>query len=170
MIENSVLIPFMQSCDDYSSHLPIFNWIFSRLKINSVFEFGCGNYSTEIFIKNCQMVESVEMQSLEWFNIISEKYRGTLNHSIQCLLGANAGIDHFNTQNKNWDLVFVDGSGESRWHAINCAFKKTNLIVAHDTQEPSYNWNKVALPIDWNRVDFTVLTPWTTVFFKNGVL
>lgn len=106
MINDDVLIPFLEPCDDYSSHVPIFKWIFSTLKISSVFEFGCGNYSTELFIKNCKVVESVEMQSTEWFNIISNKYRGVPNHTIQCLLGPYAGIEHFNSQNKIWDMVY----------------------------------------------------------------
>ena len=66
----------MTTTDLYSTHLPFLEKIFSLIeKPNLVIEFGMGNYSTNFFIQNSNKVESIEMQSKEWYDNMYEKVK-----------------------------------------------------------------------------------------------
>jgi hypothetical protein len=150
------------------SHLPALRWVFSKQKINTVFEFGCGNHSTDLFVTTCNKVESYEMQSEQWYKDILAKYKEKSNFILKFMLGPDLAIEHLKQQTAKYDLIFVDGHGETRWKAVNIAFDKTDLIVVHDTEEGGYQWWKIEQPQNWTRIEVKIFPVWTTIFFKNG--
>ena len=151
-----------------ASHLPVLYYLGTRVKVASVFEFGCGVFSTQFFVDWISEVESVEMQHQEWYDKIKLVHGQCEKFKISCMIGPEEAIDYFSSLSRRWDMVFVDGHGESRWKAVNSAFNKTDLIVAHDTEDPRYHWDRVAVPAYWHRLDFKQLPVWTTVFVKQG--
>lgn len=152
--------------DRYSTHLPILKELLDTREIKTVFEFGTGFYSTGLFCENCNFVVACEMQSEEWYNKVKDKFKENKNLSLNCMIGPYKAIEHLSDIDKKFDLIFVDGHGESRWAAINEASKFTNLIVSHDTETPSYQWHKINLDQTWIRKDYKDLNPWTTVWIK----
>ena len=152
--------------DVYSTHIPILEELFKANNIKTVFEFGTGLYSTKLFSENCDSVISCEMQSEEWFDKVSENFSNYNNVSIECLIGPTGAIDHLSQLNKRFDMIFVDGHGATRWHAINVASEFTDLIVSHDTETPSYNWHLINLEGTWIRTDHRGHVPWTSVWRK----
>lgn len=151
--------------DAYSTHTPILQTILNTININSVFEFGCGLYSTVLFGQKCKSIISVEMQSQEWY----EKMKNQISKNVSLLYnpGAYDAIEIFRKMQENFDLVFVDGHGDSRWECINAAFSKSNIIVTHDVETPSYNWHLVNKPNDWYYYEYDRLNPRTGVYFKD---
>jgi len=152
--------------DRYSTHLPILKQLVKKENIKTVFEFGTGFYSTGLFCKNCDFVVACEMQSEEWYNKVKHKFKEKENLSLHCMVGPNKSIDYLLNLNRNFDLIFVDGHGDTRWQAINEASKFTKLIVSHDTETPSYQWHRINLDNSWIRKDYKDLDPWTTVWSK----
>ncbi len=102
----------MTTTDLYSTHLPFLEKIFSLIeKPNLVIEFGMGNYSTEFFIQNSNKVESIEMQSKEWYDNMHEKFKTYDNWSPFMFIGP----DEYKKHNfLKPDLCFVDGHGNTR--------------------------------------------------------
>jgi predicted O-methyltransferase YrrM len=156
----------MIKMDRYSTHLGILKQLFGTMDIKTVFEFGTGFYSTGLFCENCNFVVACEMQSEEWYNKVKDRFEEKENLSLQCMIGPNKSIEYLSSLNRNFDLIFVDGHGDSRWHAINEASRFTKLIVSHDTETSSYQWHKINLDSSWTRKDYKDLDPWTTVWVK----
>lgn len=154
--------------DAYSTHIPILKQLLSdkALDIQDVFEFGTGLYSTKLFSENSSKIVACEMQSEEWYNKIVKQFEGSDNVDIFYMPGPHEAIEYLSKLNSKFDLIFVDGHGDSRWKAINEASKHTNLIVSHDTETPSYNWHLVELDDSWERIDHKEHNPWTTVWRK----
>ena len=152
--------------DSYATHLPYLKQIFDKERIENVFEFGCGNFSTLFFAEKCKSVISIEMQSEDWFNEL--KIKVPSNVKLLCQLGPDSAIDTLDLlgfSGVKFDLIFVDGHGDSRWKAINVASKYTSIIVAHDTQFPGYRWDKVKLDGWVEEIDKTYST-YTTMWKK----
>jgi hypothetical protein len=145
----------------FGSHLAILQEIFKLKKINSVLEFGCGDYSTDFFINNCEKVTSIEMQTQEWFNKVSDKYKNKSNwKGILC-------IGRFEFQKLKYekvDLCFVDGHGDSRPEQINIIQPYTNIIVAHDTETWTYHWERIMFFKPMHAFKHTKLQPHTTIW------
>jgi predicted O-methyltransferase YrrM len=154
--------------DSYSTHTPVLNAIIQSQNIDSVFEFGCGMYSTLLFQKHCKKVIAIEMQSLEWY----EKIKPIVEDNVALLYnpGPLDAINTFEKIQQNFDLIFVDGHGDSRWQCINAGFKKTNIIVTHDVETASYNWHLVDMPPEWSYYEYNKLYPHTGVYYKNKSL
>lgn len=143
-----------------NSHLPMLNFVMSTLafhysKVKTSFEFGCGDYSTALMLEKSEKHYAVETigqehegRSLEWFQKISEKYSSLLGNSF---------FFSINTHGKNLillesikpDIVFVDG--EKRPDCVNMAFKCTQTIVCHDTEEACYGWEAIVKPDGWSQ-------------------
>jgi predicted O-methyltransferase YrrM len=154
--------------DDWNSHKPVLHALLKTCNIESVFEFGSGFGSTPIFVEGCKSVHSVEMQSEDWFVKVKEKLSSYENFKYDMMLGPIDAIVYFAGVDKKYDLVFVDGHGLSRPECINAAFSKTDIVVTHDTDVPSYHWERINLPEGWSKINYKVV-PWTTVFHKNTV-
>ena len=146
----------------FASHLPLLAEIFKLKQINSVLEFGCGDYSTEFFVNNCKEVTSIEMQEESWFLKISERYKNFPNwKGILCL-----GSLKFKELNiyKKIDLCFVDGHGDSRPDTINLIQPYTDIIVAHDTETFTYYWGRIMFYKKMYEFQYTKFRPYTTVW------
>lgn len=154
--------------DPYSTHLPLLNNLFGQITCSSIFEYGMGSFSTPLFCEKAEKVVAVEMQSIDWYEKIKNTIK-TDNLDLHCMLGPTDAVTYFKSLNKFFDLVFVDGHIESRWLCINEAFSKTKIIVAHDTQQPVYQWHKIKVPAGWRSYTDRRQSPWTTVWYEDSV-
>ena len=152
----------------FGTHLPILNLILDSCVINNVFEYGMGSYSTPLFADKCKEVLAVEMQETKWYSKMVFELKEKINCKLICLIGTHDAIEYFKQiDKKNIDLVFVDGSGETRFLCINEAINSNiPYIVAHDTEEPGYRWDLVELK-GYTKVDVKRYSPWTSVYSKN---
>lgn len=152
--------------DLYSTHIEPIKKIFSFIDQPKIsLEFGMGNYSTDFLIKNSDELISIEMQSDFWFNEMSNKFSSFSNwKAIKCL----GPFEFLNLSYPEFvDFCFVDGHGDSRPDCINLMIeKKCPVIVAHDTEESGYNWNKV-LRKDYQEHVFKDYKNWTTLWTNN---
>jgi len=148
--------------DGFGSHLPLLEEIFKLKKINSVLEFGCGDFSTDFFIKNCPEVVSVEMQTEEWFFKISDRYKNFPNWKGYLSLGPQS----FRELNiyKKVDLCLADGHGDSRPDTINFIQSFTDIILAHDTETFTYYWGRIMFFKKIHEFQFKKFRPYTTVW------
>jgi predicted O-methyltransferase YrrM len=158
--------------DAYSTHLPILEKIAKIKKLKKVLEFGPGQYSTTFFVDHCKEVMCIEQQNHAVANILYDKYddedhKGVV---IDYMPGAGRGPAWLRQHKGRFDLIFVDGHGRSRPLCINEAFNHTDIIVAHDTEDLRYSWENVDMPKGWKKIEFTKLTPATTVWTKDPEL
>ena len=156
--------------DPYSSHLPILEAIYHLVPIDSVFEYGCGRFSTPFFASNSKAVVSVEMQDVAWYTTMSEELKSYPNLTLMESLGAWPALELYRALDRRWDLVFVDGHADSRWNCINLATLNCDIIVAHDTESPGYGWSHVLLPPNYVEIRFKEHHPWTSVWTCNKLL
>lgn len=155
--------------DPYATHIEFIKEIYSVIdKPKNVIEFGCGNYSTEFLIENSENVISIEMQSEDWFNEIKAKLNHNLNWKIYSLIGP---MTFLNIELPDIiDLAFVDGHGESRPECINHMMKKKcPIIIAHDTEERGYGWDRV-LSNHYHKFEFKKYNNWSTLWTTNTEL
>lgn len=152
--------------DPYATHVPVLQSIMNENNIKSVFEFGCGNNSTMLFAEGCEEVIAIEMQNESWYQEMKSKVGANVN--LLCQIGPTRAIETLESMNRKFDLIFVDGHGESRWKAINVASRHTNIIVAHDTETSSYRWDLVDLDNEWRKIDYVDNNPWTTVWIRKS--
>lgn len=138
------------------------------LDIKSVFEFGSGLGSTPIFLEGSSEVHSVEMQSEEWFQAVQKELGHNKHFKYEIMMGPTDAITYFSNLGKRYDLVFVDCHVSSRPECINEAFKFTNIVATHDTETSSYGWDRILKPEGWTRLDYTLESPWTTIFFNES--
>ena len=146
----------------YGSHMPVLKKYIEDFKPKTVFEFGCGDNSTPLFIEHCKNVISIEMQKPEWFMKMLKKHGGKLGFYLFCMLGKDTAPEYLSTQPSRFDLIFVDGS-MSRWLQINAAIAKTDVIITHDVGQPCYHWERVKLPEGWVWIDMPSFNPWVGV-------
>jgi len=146
----------------YGSHMPVLKKYIEDFKPKTVFEFGCGDNSTPLFIEHCKNVISIEMQKPEWFMKMLKKHGGKLGFYLFCMLGKDTAPEYLSTQPSRFDLIFVDGS-MSRWLQINAAIAKTDVIITHDTGQPCYHWERVILPKGWVWIDLPSFDPWVSI-------
>lgn len=155
----------MTTTDLYSTHLPFLEKIFSLIeKPNLVIEFGMGNYSTNFFIQNSNKVESIEMQSKEWYDNMYEKFKTYDNWSPFMFIGP----DEYKKHNfLKPDLCFVDGHGNTRPECVNLMIDLgCPIIIAHDTETATYGWDRVNQQ-NYKRYDFKKFDVWSSVWTIN---
>ncbi len=146
----------------YNTHLPILERIFLLKKIKRVFEFGLGIYSTPFFTEKAESVVSIEMQSEDWFNQMNY-YDDNLK--VLYRPGGELAIEYLRSDPTVYDLIFVDGHGGTRWKCVNTSFEKGyEIIVAHDTEQKTYEWDRIKMPDGYYKIDMVQYTPWTTVW------
>lgn len=151
--------------DRYSTHLDILTQIYNYKKINTVMEFGMGMYSTDLFLKRTSgIVESIEMDTEDWFIELKNKFAGFSNWNPSLLLGKDAYLNHNFLE--RYDLAFSDGHPESRADCVNFIAKYCDTIVAHDTEVPSNKYDTVDLP-DYFTFEDTRRDPYTKVWTKD---
>lgn len=153
--------------DLYSTHLEHLDKIITFIgKPKNSVEFGTGNYSTDFLIKNSEQLMSIEMQSEKWFNEIVNKFKGNNNWEYFCSIGPKKFLEL--KYPNNVDFSFVDGHGDSRPECINFMMSKNcPVIVAHDTEELGYGWNRVETNNGYKKIDFKKHKNWTTLWTNN---
>ena len=153
----------------YETHKPLINAIIGALNINSVFEFGCGFGSTPNFLEKCKEVFSIEMQSEEWYEKVKSLERENKHFTLECLIGPHFAIDRLKSLGRDFDLIFVDGHGQSRPQCINQSFQLAKrAVVTHDTETPEYGWENIDMPKSWTMLDYKTLNPWISAFFRDA--
>lgn len=154
--------------DGVGSHLPLLEEIFKLKKIESVIEFGCGDFSTTFFVQNCPNVTSIEMQTEEWYRKISNQFKDAPNwKGVLCL-----GPHEFSKLNiyKKVDLCFVDGHGDSRPDVINFMQPYTNIFVAHDTETFTYYWGRIRFFKKMYEFQYKRHKPYSTIWSSDPLL
>lgn len=148
--------------DPTATHLPVWNALFEKYHFKDVLEFGCGDFSTGFFVDHGCNVTAIEMQNQSWYDKIKEKFPSV---DLRLALGP---MEWEKQKLKNrYDVIFVDGHGDSRPECLMWAKDRTDLIVAHDTEHPYYDWGRA----DMSGFKVTVhkeLSPWTTVWEKEA--
>ena len=146
----------------YGTHLPVLDFLFNKFGIASTLEFGVGYYSTEFFLKQRIQLTSIETdeQWIRRLNLLpNPRHRIIIhpNNNVEEVLDGECRKEEF-------DLALVDGPRESRWSCVNKLIGRANIIVAHDTENQSYNWDRISLNSNYIRLDYSVLTPWTSIY------
>jgi len=143
------------------SHIPVLEKLFQLYPIKTVLEFGMGFGSTPFFLNKGVRLISVEMQNKEWYDKVIDRHPASRTFEPILSIGPMA---YKTIQLDGWyDLIFIDGHGDSRWSVINDVFPHTDLIAVHDTQEDSYGWNKVKMPEGWSWFDVKEFPVWTAI-------
>jgi hypothetical protein len=148
--------------DPTATHLPVWDVLFSDHKIKDVLEFGCGLFSTQAFVARGCNVTSIEMQHREWFDKIKDAIPSV---DIRLALGPQTWRDE--PLKDRYDLIFVDGHGDSRPDCLMWAKDRADIIVAHDTEHDYYDWARA----DMSGFDvklFDDLSPTTTVWTRKA--
>ena len=159
--------------NEYGTHYPVLSEILKKFKMKNVLEFGTGFFSTGLFVKKCKSVLSIEMQYVDWFDKVKEKYFEEIESgilSIKCIVG-DSGVDAIkyledNHSDQKFDMVFVDGAGGSRYNCANYAKTITDTIICHDTEYPGYGWENIVVDGEWVWLDVKIYDTWTSVMTK----
>ena len=147
--------------DPTATHLPVFKFLFAKYPyIKDVLEFGCGLYSTPMFIENGCNVTSIEMQHESWYERVQE-------FCPKADVRLSLGPMTWQTQplKSRYDLIFVDGHGDSRPECMMWAKDHTNIIVAHDTEHPYYGWDRADMS-GWHKEEIKDFPVWTTYWIR----
>ena len=146
--------------DPSATHLVTWDYVFSLYNIKSVLEFGCGLYSTPEFLRRGCTVTAIEMQNKGWAKRVKEAKPVV---DIKIAIGP---LTWRKLKLKKWyDLIFVDGHGDTRPECMEWAKDRTNLIVAHDTEHPYYQWARANMD-GFAEVLFNQITPTTTLWYR----
>jgi len=156
------------SMEAYGTHRPILEKLIEGAAIKTVLEFGTGNFSTDFFIDKVEHLTSIEQQRHNYFQQYEKKFGDRKDFDLKCMMGPGLGADWLRDYDGQFDLIFVDGDAVGRPLAINQAFNKTSIIVAHDTESGIYDWESVEVPEGWQVIEFKEKVPWTTVWTNNS--
>ena len=147
--------------DPTATHLPVFKFLFAKYPyIKDVLEFECGLCSTPMFLENGCNVTSIEMQHESWYERVQELCPKA---DVRLALGPMT----WQTQplKDRYDLIFVDGHGDSRPECMMWAKDHTNIIVAHDTEHPYYCWDRADMT-GWEKEECKDFPVWTTYWIR----
>lgn len=152
-----------------ASHLPALELFVKEFGVKKVLEFGMGMYSTPFFVDNCEAVTSIEMQTPEWFERMTQELGDRDNWTPYLMLSQEEGkrvvrdlaCEWLDETNEKYDLALVDGHA---WTRVNVAHRlmtkeRSPIIVLHDTEptdeiEKTYRWSKLYVPPEYVWVDF----------------
>lgn len=154
----------------YGSHLPLLAMLFKTFKVETVLEFGMGDFSTPFFLQNAVYLHSIEMQDENWYKNTIDKYKHLNPGYWVPILALKPEAWKQLQYDEKYDLVFVDGSLESRPHCVNAWFGKARLIVCHDFNKSCYNWNLINKPENYQLMIFGVGSRSTAVYIHNEIL
>lgn len=132
--------------DPCLTHIPILAKCISKFGGN-VIEFGTGMGSSPVM---CTLVEG-ELCSFEsnesWYNMMNSGVHGKnlwkkTNHNLHFIPNGNwDAVYDIVDWNKHWSIAFVDHApGERRIVDILRLKDKVDVILYHDSEEPSYGW------------------------------
>ena len=148
----------------FATHLPVLEAILKAAPIKTVVEFGPGHYSTALFAKAGCRVQAIEQQNIAWYERLSKQYEDDPAISLVYLPPPGAGAKFLSELPGTVDLILVDGGVHNRALDLAAAFRKTSIVVAHDTEDKRYGLDDVAVPRRWKTHVFSKLVPWSTVW------
>jgi|688.fasta_scaffold03496_15 hypothetical protein len=152
----------------YSNHLVLIDALFKNVKkgaIKHIFEYGCGFGSTAYFLQKSKSVIALEMQSDGWFWRVRNDLKPIYPHLEIHLALERCHWNFLGKFNQNFDLVFVDGHGDTRPECINYAMGKgVPYIVSHDTEEKGYGWERVINNQEYHKLTMRDFNNWTTLW------
>jgi len=154
----------IENMNAYGTHMPILESYIKAFRPVSVFEFGCGDFSTALFVRECRRVVSVEMQNEAWYSRMKEKHQSDNNVELLLALGRDPGLELLTSR---FDLIFVDGHMQSRTRQCEIGAAHADTIIAHDTDQPCYHWHNIELGVGWIWIDIVSVRPWTSVMTRN---
>jgi hypothetical protein len=147
--------------DPTATHLPVWEELFNEHAIKTVLEFGCGLFSTKLFVEKGCEVTSIEMQDKKWFDAVKQALPTV---DLRLALGPMEWAKE--PLAERYDAIFVDGHGDTRPECLEWAKAHTDLIVAHDTEHPYYCWDRADMS-GFVKVIHDRLSPWTTVWVRS---
>ena len=112
-------------------------------RVRHVLEFGIGEGSTPLFVEKCESLVSVESNDLAWLERISKLVGTSDNWEQVVALGPCRWMVELPKRfpDRTYDLVFVDGHGDSRHAQMLYGFNVAPIVVCHDTETSSFNWH-----------------------------
>lgn len=146
--------------DPTATHLPVLEQLFHNHPIKTVLEFGCGLFSTKLFVEHGCYVTSFEMQSVTWYHNVKKDLPSV---NLILALGKDKWESFIPALEDRYDLIFVDGHKDSRPDCMMWAKDHTDLIVAHDTEHSYYQWERADMT-GFKATLHDELTPTTTVW------
>lgn len=149
------------SLDPTATHLPILEALLKTGKIKKVLEFGCGLFSTKKFLEHGCDLLSIEMQHEEWLHKVKDELGANIILALGPMEWQKLDLDD------HYDLIFVDGHGDSRPDCMMWAKDRTDIIVAHDTEHPYYQWDRADMS-GFVKTEFKDYDTWTTVWHKGS--
>ena len=138
------------------THLTVLKSIFKYVDVNNCVEFGSD--STDILIKNCKYLMSIEMNSQELYDKAREEFKEYKHWDFLLRLGKDS---YREIEYPKIDLCLVDGHEDNRPECVNLMLQKqVPIIVVHGTEQPRNRINDNT----YYSITYNKTTPWTTVF------
>lgn len=163
--------------DVFSTHLPTLEAIADHFgpALGPVIEYGPGLYSTKLLLRTAALLVSVEQGqnvpdsvNRQWLDRIRESYLGGCNWMLLVTPAVDGWRDLVMPAA---NLVFVDGRGQTRVDIVLRHMSEGyRTIVAHDTEEPSYGWSRIATPKGYREIQHRQNVPWTTTWTSDNAL
>jgi hypothetical protein len=154
--------------DGYGSHIMILDCINKFKAINSVVEYGGGDFSTKFFKTDLGLsdVTTIETQDHDWYKHILE-----INSNTKWIPDHDEVMRYARANNKRVDMVFLDTHQNLRYKLVPIVSEYTDIIILHDSDTTLYNYHKIEMDWDkWAYADFVVYRPWTGVLCKRKSL
>jgi len=164
-----------RAANPYGTHIPVLIGLARIFEVRRVLEFGCGQYSTLMFLNRAAFPHLVELMSLEtdfnWLNSLAKQTDSDLRVKLEHVKGQmrSAVLD---IELNNYDLVFIDDSttAEDRAATIyGIAAKRADstVIVIHDFEVSLY---RQAIKSFANKFKFDTLNPHTGIAWNKANL
>jgi len=152
-----------------SSHMPVLMEFINRFHPKTVIEFGAGAFSTDVFVKNCKSVFSIETHA-QWSAFIQRRFVKNNNFILKCI-DVGMVLHYVDNILTKYDLAFVDTQNKIRVSLIQASERFADTIICHDTQVP---FLKNVIVKGYKRIMFTKAPfpyknhtrPYTTLWTK----
>lgn len=150
--ELSEIVEDLKTTDRFSylcsTHLRVLQDVVSFSENKHVLEFGGGYFSTSLLLGISDTLTTVEQgqnvtasQNKEWSEKLATLYPKSEKWTY---LVSPGGSDWKTLELPLPDIVMVDGFPSSRWESVQHFINKgVPIIVAHDTEQPAYNWHNI---------------------------
>ena len=155
----------MRKLEGYETHLPVLKWLLDNFTIQTALEIGAGKASTGFLYGRGVKLMSAE-HDMQWIRNLKGIYPHVHWIFLEFPLTKESWSRLF--RHRRFDLVFVDGQLESRVPAVQGAFHICDFIVAHDTEDARYGWDRINVPFGWcGPYQWCGLTPCTSVWCRD---
>ena len=144
----------------YATHLPVLQFLMDNLRPDRILEFGIGEFSTPLLLSQGSELITVETD-VEWLARMTQR-----NEKHTVVHWPNDCVADFllDFRMQGFDLAFVDGPVDSRVTCVERLFWRARVIVIHDSMTRCYRWGRLIVPTQYKRIDYTALTPATSIF------